>query len=387
MKKLLVGVITGFLLLQVLPVKGLAFVDKNCSDFSSKQAVMDFWYANGYSATYDPHGLDRDNDGLPCEVSKGEYDSYVQSKSTTTLQGWKSSNGVWYYYVNGKKHTGWLSNGGAWYYMDSYGAMKTGWQSVSGKWYFFNTSGKMQTGWLSSGGKWYYLNTDGSMAKGWKSIGGQWYFLEASGVMKSGWYAEGGKWYYLKSSGAMQTGWAKVSNEWYFFNTAGIMQKGWLSNGGAWYYLNANGTMATGWLELGDDLYFLYDNGVMAKNTVIDGLILGESGAWTGEVEGMEPFELPASVTDLLDQYGYTLDFNGYDYDYYHSGEYAGSIGQNYVWGSYDYLDMATSIAEELTGLNLYIPTYEAVEYNTEQIVEHVTITPYLDIRFIDYTW
>ncbi len=31
---------------------------------------MEFWHSNGYSATNDPHDLDRDNDGLPCEVKK-----------------------------------------------------------------------------------------------------------------------------------------------------------------------------------------------------------------------------------------------------------------------------------------------------------------------------
>ncbi len=32
---------------------------------------------------YDAHDLDRDNDGLPCEVKKGDYDQFVASKQTT----------------------------------------------------------------------------------------------------------------------------------------------------------------------------------------------------------------------------------------------------------------------------------------------------------------
>lgn len=43
---------------------------------------MAFWYENGYSASNDPHGLDRDNDGLACEVSQSEYDNYVASQET-----------------------------------------------------------------------------------------------------------------------------------------------------------------------------------------------------------------------------------------------------------------------------------------------------------------
>ncbi|EOO05620.1 excalibur calcium-binding domain-containing protein [Bacillus cereus] len=57
--------------------------DKNCSHFKNKQEVMEFWHSNGYSATNDPHDLDRDNDGLPCEVKKGDYDQFLASKQTT----------------------------------------------------------------------------------------------------------------------------------------------------------------------------------------------------------------------------------------------------------------------------------------------------------------
>ncbi|MDA1758142.1 excalibur calcium-binding domain-containing protein [Bacillus cereus] len=57
--------------------------DKNCGHFKNKQEVMEFWHSNGYSATNDPHDLDRDNDGLPCEVKKGDYDQFLASKQPT----------------------------------------------------------------------------------------------------------------------------------------------------------------------------------------------------------------------------------------------------------------------------------------------------------------
>lgn len=56
--------------------------DKDCGDFGSHQEVLDFWFANGYSAENDPHRLDADNDGLACEVSQSEYDSYAGSQDT-----------------------------------------------------------------------------------------------------------------------------------------------------------------------------------------------------------------------------------------------------------------------------------------------------------------
>ncbi|MEK7017900.1 excalibur calcium-binding domain-containing protein [Bacillus sp. FSL R9-9410] len=86
MKKLLVSA-TAFTLLTV-GYSSSAFAaknpnDKNCGHFNNKQEVMEFWHSNGYSATNDPHDLDRDNDGLPCEVKKGDYDQFVASKQTT----------------------------------------------------------------------------------------------------------------------------------------------------------------------------------------------------------------------------------------------------------------------------------------------------------------
>lgn len=86
MKKLLVSA-TAFTLLTV-GYSSSAFAaknpnDKNCGHFNNKQEVMEFWHSNGYSATNDPHDLDRDNDGLPCEVNKGDYDQFVASKQTT----------------------------------------------------------------------------------------------------------------------------------------------------------------------------------------------------------------------------------------------------------------------------------------------------------------
>ncbi|WP_142828401.1 excalibur calcium-binding domain-containing protein [Planococcus soli] len=81
MKKKLVGIAFGsFLLLGSALNVGAVENDRNCDDFSSHEEVMAFWYENGYSAENDPHDLDRDNDGLACEVSQSEYDSYVANQ-------------------------------------------------------------------------------------------------------------------------------------------------------------------------------------------------------------------------------------------------------------------------------------------------------------------
>ncbi|WP_293978482.1 hypothetical protein [uncultured Clostridium sp.] len=61
-------------------------------------------------------------------------------------------------------------------------------------------------------------------------------------MVKTGWFKDNdGKWYYMSDNGEMQTGWIKDSN-------------------GKWYYLN--------------------DSGVMLSDTIIDGYVLDEDGAW-----------------------------------------------------------------------------------------------------------
>lgn len=82
MKKGIAGIFMGSLLVMgaSLNVAADEHDDKNCDDFSSHEEVMEFWYTNGYSAENDPHDLDRDNDGLACEVSQSEYDDYVASQ-------------------------------------------------------------------------------------------------------------------------------------------------------------------------------------------------------------------------------------------------------------------------------------------------------------------
>ena len=80
MKKLFAGMMALGFLLAGQSTFVFAEDDRNCDDFSNKEEVMAFWYENGYDANNDPHDLDRDNDGLPCETSKGEYDAYVASR-------------------------------------------------------------------------------------------------------------------------------------------------------------------------------------------------------------------------------------------------------------------------------------------------------------------
>ncbi|MGE7883140.1 excalibur calcium-binding domain-containing protein [Bacillus sp. NPDC094077] len=43
---------------------------KNCGDFKSQKEAQAFWDQNGYGVGNDPHRLDNDKDGIPCEDFK-----------------------------------------------------------------------------------------------------------------------------------------------------------------------------------------------------------------------------------------------------------------------------------------------------------------------------
>ena len=75
-----------------------------------------------------------------------------------------------------------------------------------------------------------------------------------------GWKYINGYWYYYKSDNTRAIGWIKPDNNWYYLKDDGKMATGWLYYNGTWYYCNASGAMLA--------------------NTVVDGYLLGSSGAW-----------------------------------------------------------------------------------------------------------
>ena len=149
---------------------------------------------------YSKH-LDRDHDGVACEISrsKGAYRSHTadgtplnkqQAASSseadtndsgeTTLSGWQQNGGNWSYYENNSAVTDWKKINGTWYYFDGNGVMTTNWQKVSGAWYYMDNSGAMQTDWKKISNAWYYFNADGVMQEN-RWVGD--YYLGSSGAM------------------------------------------------------------------------------------------------------------------------------------------------------------------------------------------------------------
>ena len=149
---------------------------------------------------YSKH-LDRDHDGVACEISrsKGAYRSHTADGTPLNKQQTASSSAA---DTNDSEETtasGWQQNGGNWSYYEDNSAV-TDWKKINGTWYYFDGNGVMTTNWQKVSGAWYYMDNSGAMQTDWKEISNAWYYFNADGVMQENrWVGD----YYLGSSGAM----------------------------------------------------------------------------------------------------------------------------------------------------------------------------------------
>ena len=249
---------------------------------------------------------------------------YYTDANGAQVIGWRYIRGVWYYLdgadtehpglmadnctrniggsnfyfaAGGAMQTGWVLRPEGWYYADGSGAQAIGWRHVRGIWYYldgdnteypglmandslkeiagntyaFDDSGAMHIGWYYDGENWYYFNHSGAIVSGWQAVNGYWYYLdpaENNKMANSGWRLIGDNWYFFYGSGAMATNWLALNGEWYWFSGDGAMKTGWQVAGGVWYYMYTKNDTHGG------------SEGVMAKNTVIDGFVVHENGAY-----------------------------------------------------------------------------------------------------------
>lgn len=249
---------------------------------------------------------------------------YYTDANGAQVIGWRYIRGVWYYLdgadtehpglmadnctrniggsnfyfaAGGAMQTGWVLRPEGWYYADGSGAQAIGWRYVRGIWYYldgdnteypglmandslkeiagntyaFDDSGAMHIGWYYDGENWYYFNHSEAIVSGWQAVNGYWYYLdpaENNKMANSGWRLIGDNWYFFYGSGAMATNWLALNGEWYWFSGDGAMKTGWQVAGGVWYYMYTKNDTHGG------------SEGVMAKNTVIDGFVVHENGAY-----------------------------------------------------------------------------------------------------------
>ena len=181
----------------------------------------------GYSAK-----LDRDHDGVACELKNAPQGAFKPRKSTEVKSN--SSSAV---------TSGWVQKDGVWYYYDEQG------NPVTNTWkgsYYLKSDGKMaQSEWVydASYQSWYYLKSDGSYARNeWQGS----YYLKSNGKMaQSEWVYDVSyqSWYYLKSDGS-------------------YARNAWQGS----YYLKSNGKMAVNeWVDGGR--YYVDGSGLWNSNS------------------------------------------------------------------------------------------------------------------------
>ena len=216
--------------LATLPVLALflqpVLAEENIHFSSCKEA-----WANGYADIHEGEPgysakLDRDHDGVACELKNAPKGVFKEKQATTTQTDTSSATA-----------SGWVKQDGALYYFDENGnPVKNAWQGS----YYLKADGQMaQSEWIydSSYQAWYYLKSDGSYAKNaWQGA----YYLKSNGKMAQGeWLYDASyqAWYYLKSDGSY------ARNTWqgnYYLKSDGKMAKNERVDGGR-YYVDASG--------------------------------------------------------------------------------------------------------------------------------------------------
>lgn len=224
--------------LVTLPILALfsqpVLAEENIHFSSCKEA-----WANGYSDLHegDPGysaKLDRDHDGVACELKNAPKGAFKAKQETTTQTDTSSAT-----------TSGWVKQDGTWYYFDGNGnPVKNAWQGS----YYLKEDGQMaQSEWIydSSYQAWYYLTSDGSYAKNaWQGA----YYLKSNGKMAQGeWVYDSSyqAWYYLKSDGS-------------------YARNAWQGN----YYLKSDGKMAVNeWVDGGR--YYVDTTGLWKANSKV----------------------------------------------------------------------------------------------------------------------
>ena len=258
--------------LATLPVLALfsqpVLAEENIHFSSCKEA-----WANGYADIHEGEPgysakLDRDHDGVACELENAPKGAFKAKQETTTQTDTSSAT-----------TSGWVKQDGAWYYFDENGnPVKNAWQGS----YYLKSDGKMaQSEWIydDSYQAWYYLKSDGSYAYStWQGN----YYLKSDGKMAvNEWVYDATyqAWYYLKSDGSY------VYSAWqgnYYLKSDGKMaQSEWIHDSSyqAWYYLKSDGSYA---YSTWQGNYYLKSDGKMAVNEWVDGgrYYVGADGVW-----------------------------------------------------------------------------------------------------------
>lgn len=172
------------------------------------------------------------------------------NNNTTKKNGWITTNGKKYYYVNDVMVKGtWKQISSKYYYFNADGVLQTGVFKIDGKLYLSDKNGVRQTGLVKYGSRVYLANKSGQLLTGWQTYKNKkYYFSPNKGYAWTGLQpkkaSSKNRYYFDKNTGAMVTGWVKInSKQTFFFGTiTGRLQKNrWVKTSGKWYYVGSDG--------------------------------------------------------------------------------------------------------------------------------------------------
>ncbi|MCF0105673.1 MAG: hypothetical protein HUJ53_02805, partial [Holdemanella sp.] len=236
----------------------------------------------------------------------------------TSKNGWikveDGDNIIWYYYVNGEKHTGWLVENGNVYYLDEetgamYSNKRAYLDSYTGgtkSFFYFKTSGQMVRNTLVefTGGRpgFRFYDANGLEYYGWVQLQGKWKYFRSEpdealaiyhgkaytgqvtlmnnpyGVrekcafndkgewVKSGWVLMKNRWFYFWDKD-ITLNWKKIDNVWYYFYPDSIPDRGVMAADakitldGKSYYLSSSGAMISNAWRSDENGKWWYYNG------------------------------------------------------------------------------------------------------------------------------
>lgn len=264
-------------------------------------------------------------------VDEGDAEG-EQEIEPVSPDGWRTENGLTYYYEDGKRLSGeqYLQDDAGewhWYYFwpENGCAMDTGWSFIpsnGGKWAYYDEQGRMAHGQQLIDGAWYLFDErTGATTYGFAYIPDQnkWVFYDrVTGKMQYGQQCIDAGWYLLDQyTGAVTYGFAYLPDDkkWVFYDrVTGRMLYGQQYIDGGWYYLTpVTGAVDYEWAYLPDDNKWVYYDAVTGRMIYGSHMIDGRPRYFdkhTGRVYGKsEEVNLLMSVVKTT--YGKDIDCPG----------------------------------------------------------------------------
>lgn len=176
--------------------------------------------------------------------------------------GWDTSGGNTYYYVNGSKVTGRYKINGIWYYFTKKGVLRRNQLlKVSGKVFYLDENGlRVKNRFVELNGNTYYCQSDYCLAAGLTKIGTKYYFFDENShsLLKSQKIIREKKIYFANAKGVLLASRFLTVKENKKKNT---------------YYLSADGSAVLGFRRINGKKYFFYRSasrlGIMARNATV----------------------------------------------------------------------------------------------------------------------